>query len=94
MRAPDEQRTDPSDPETESASNYLLWLPSILAILIVLYALSVGPAVRLCNVFTGTYPIIAAIYSPIFRTCEHYDVSRRALYWYLTVWGVDMQRYQ
>src|SRR5215472_719304 len=89
----DEQSTHQAQPEPQVDSpdskrsvglGWVLW--PVVALL--LYALSVGPALKLAS--SGAIPLnpVMSIYSPLFSSGRAFHPAQQCLDWYLAKWHV------
>jgi hypothetical protein len=62
------------------------WIGWAAFVLLVLYPLSVGPALKWTSDDLSTWRIIAPVYDPLFRLGERFDCIGDALNWYLPWW--------
>jgi hypothetical protein len=85
----DSQSTDQLEPQTDSSEpkrrEILGWL-LLPFILVLLYALSVGPAMRLME--EGHLPgwPVLNFYAPLDSATRVYEPAHRLLVWYVNVW--------
>src|SRR5215469_14833965 len=85
----DEQSTHQAQPEPQvdssdsrRASGLGVWFFCAVGILL-LYILSIGPAVKLAKKSSISFGTITTVYSPVLRLCEAYRPAGRCLDWYL-----------
>jgi hypothetical protein len=87
MRDHDEPATDYPATQPDAPGTYLLWFISVLFALLIFYALSVGPAIKLRGWFPSAQPAMRAFYSPLRIVANHSEQVRRFLNWYVRLWG-------
>jgi hypothetical protein len=80
----------PALEESEQGRRWgLSWLTWLIVALL-LYVLSVGPVVKLCDV-AGNRAVMNAVgvaYSPLEFAYYHSSAAKRFFNWYLGVWGI------
>jgi hypothetical protein len=61
-----------------------------LAMLLVLYVASVGPACRIVQDYPAAGERVVVAYGPIFHVASEWDGACDGLLWYLDCWGVEV----
>jgi hypothetical protein len=74
--------------EEKEKSRGLYWTLAVLALLPLLYVLSIGPVVAVWHRAGGNMDAVWAVYFPIILLHDQTPL-RKPLEWYMRLWGVD-----
>jgi len=78
---------EPEQPQSSAYPSGRSWAGWIIVFLLLLYALSVGPALKLC----GSKPPAAlqVCYAPLEYLYRHVSIVEKFYDWYLKLWGIE-----
>ena len=74
--------------QKDSVAYILIRFTYILTTAFVFYALSMGPAAKICWAKTASFDKIALVYAPLFLVAQHSTMFRDVLQKYLALWGL------
>jgi hypothetical protein len=74
--------------EKKEKSRSLYWTLAVLALLPLLYGLSIGPVAAICHRTGGNVEMVRVVYFPVILLHDQTPL-RRPLEWYMRLWGVD-----
>jgi hypothetical protein len=83
-----ETNPEVTEPKGQGSFNPLFWVLVVLG----LYVLGSGPAIKLYSSAPQTRPVIDVIYAPLEALCDACPPVQKAMVWYaVTVWGVKFK---